>query len=98
MLKNIKQVFVALLSLSNSLASKCETLSNEPCMARPALIDLDPVKLNHYHSFMTSLDKCSGNICENGKYLKSIADDSKIVCDEVINVTECVSKIFITKM
>ena len=61
MVKNIKQVFVALLSLSNSLTSKFESLSSEPCMARPALTDLDPVKLNHYHPSMTSLDKCSGS-------------------------------------
>ena len=27
-------------------------------------------------------------ICENGKYLKSIADDSKIVCDEIIYVVD----------
>ena len=26
-------------------------------------------------------------ICENGTYLKSVADYSKIVCDENINVT-----------
>ena len=26
-------------------------------------------------------------ICENGKYLKSVTDDSKLVCDEIINVT-----------
>ena len=30
-------------------------------------------------------------ICENGKYLKSIADVSVIVCDEIINATDSVS-------
>ena len=31
-------------------------------------------------------------ICENGKYLKSIADGSKIVFDEITNATDNVSK------
>ena len=30
-------------------------------------------------------------ICENGKYLKSIVDDSNIVCDEIIYVIDIVS-------
>ena len=30
-------------------------------------------------------------ICENSKYLESIADDSVIVYDEIINVTDSVS-------
>ena len=29
--------------------------------------------------------------CENGKYLKSIADDSKIICDEITNAMDIVS-------
>ena len=32
-------------------------------------------------------------ICENGKYLKSFADDLKIVCDEIIYVMDIVSTI-----
>ena len=40
-------------------------------------------------------------ICENGKYLKSIPNVSKIVCDEIINTIDNVSKIcqkiFITR-
>ena len=31
-------------------------------------------------------------ICESSKYLKSIVDDSVTVCDEIINVTESVSR------
>ena len=31
--------------------------------------------------------KPSKCICEIGKYLKSIANDSKVVCDEIINIT-----------
>ena len=30
-------------------------------------------------------------ICENGKYLRSIADDLVITCDETINATDSVS-------
>ena len=41
------------------LLNKCLSLNNEPCMARPTLIDLDPVELKH-HLFMISLYKCSG--------------------------------------
>ena len=31
-------------------------------------------------------------ICKNSRYLKSISDDSVIVCDVIINVTDSVSK------
>ena len=62
----IKQVFIVLLSFSSSLAhdqTKCLFLNNEPCMARPTLIDLIPFGLRYY-PFMISLDKCSrsGNV------------------------------------
>ena len=40
----IKQVFTGLLNFSESLATKCMSLNNEPCMNRPTLIDLNPVK------------------------------------------------------
>ena len=30
-------------------------------------------------------------VCENDKYAKIISDDSKIVCDEIISVTDIVS-------
>ena len=36
-------------------------------------------------------------ICENGKYLKNIADDSKIARDEVINTMDSVSRNFRNK-
>ena len=34
--------------------------SDEPCMVRPILIDLNPVELKDY-PFMISVDKCSGS-------------------------------------
>ena len=46
-----------LLSSIKSLAAKCVSLNNEPCMARPTLIDLNPTELNYY-PFTISLDKC----------------------------------------
>ena len=55
----IKQVFVVLLSVSSSLAAKCVSLNDEPCMIRPTLIDLNPADLKYY-PFMISLDKRSG--------------------------------------
>ena len=60
MFRVIKQLLIVLLSFSGSLATKCVSLGNEPHMAGPALIDLNPIELN-YHPFMISLDKCNGN-------------------------------------
>ena len=39
----IKQVFIMLSSFGGSLTTKCVSLSNEPCMASPTLIDLNPI-------------------------------------------------------
>ena len=55
----IKQVFIVLLSFSETLATKCLSLNDEPCMIRLTLIDLNPVELKYY-PLMISLDKCSG--------------------------------------
>ena len=48
MFRSIKQVFIALLSFSGFLATKCVSLNNELCVIRPTLIDLNPIKLNYY--------------------------------------------------
>ena len=53
-------MFIVLLSFSSSLATKYVSLIDEPCMVRPALIDLNPFELKHY-PFMISLDKCNGS-------------------------------------
>ena len=47
MFKFIKQTFIALLSFSGSLTTKCLSLNYEPCIARPT-IDLNPNALHHY--------------------------------------------------
>ena len=51
------------MSFISSLArepTKCLFLNDEPCMVRPALIDLNPVELKYY-PFMISLNKCTGS-------------------------------------
>ena len=55
-----------IMGFSSSLAPKYVALNNEPCIVRPTLINLDPIK---YYSFMISLDKCSGNCNDGGDSL-----------------------------
>ena len=59
MLILFKQELIALLSFSSSLVAKCVSLNDEPCMVRPALIDLNPVE-SKYYPLVISLDKCNG--------------------------------------
>ena len=47
------------MSFSESLATKCVSLNDEPCMVSPTVIDLNPIELKYY-PFMISLDKCTG--------------------------------------
>ena len=62
MFKFIKQVFIALLSFSASIAriasvpdcAKYISLNNEPCLARPILINLNSNELQ-YHPLTASL-------------------------------------------
>ena len=56
----IKQVFIVLLRFSESLATKSLFLNDDPCMVRPTLIDMNPVKLKDY-PFMINLYKCTGS-------------------------------------
>ena len=56
----IKQLFTVLLSFSEPLAhdwTKCMILNDEPCMVRPTIINLDPVKTEYYPCLV------SKNIC-----------------------------------
>ena len=43
--------------LGGSLATKCISLDNEPCLLRPIVIDLNCDKLRYY-SFFFSLGRC----------------------------------------
>ena len=59
----IKQLFVVLLSFSESLArnrTKFRSLNDETCMVRPTVTDLNPIGLKCY-LFMIRLDKCNGS-------------------------------------
>ena len=55
-----KETFIVLLSFSSSLAIKCLSLNDEPCMITPTPINLNPVEFKFY-TFMAGLDKCSGS-------------------------------------
>ena len=48
MFRLIWQVFILLLSLSWLISTKCVSLNNDACVARPTLIDLNPVELAYY--------------------------------------------------
>ena len=56
----IKQMFIGLLCFDESVATKCMSLNNEPCMDRSFLVDFNPVELNCY-PFTINLDKCNGS-------------------------------------
>ena len=56
----IKQLFIVLLSFSESLAcdrTKYLFLNDEPCIVRLSLIDMNPVELKY--PCMISLNKCT---------------------------------------
>ena len=56
----IKQVFIVLLSFSESLVTKCLFSDDELCMVRPTLTDLNPAEFKYY-PFMVRLDKYTGS-------------------------------------
>ena len=56
MFRLFKQVFILLISIRRSLATKCVSLNYEPCMTRPNLFDLNPNEL-YYYWFLVSWDR-----------------------------------------
>ena len=52
------RLFIVLLSLCSSLATKDLFLNDEPCMVRSTLLGLITVELKYY-PFMISLNKCT---------------------------------------
>ena len=94
----IKQVFIALLSFSKSLATRCLFLNDEPCMVRSTLIDLNPFDLKYY-PFMISLDKCTGS-CNVLSPKICIATETKYIKVKAFNViinkseTKTISNVF----
>ena len=65
----IRQVFIVSLNFNISLTTRCLSLSDEPCMVRATLIDLNPIELK-YSSLMVSQDKYSGS-CNSGNDLST---------------------------
>ena len=69
MFKFIKQAFIVLLSLSVSLArvakisgsTKCISLNNELCIARPTLIGLNLEEFHYNHPLMVTLGRYNGS-------------------------------------
>ena len=60
----IKQLLIALLCFSGSLATKCISLINQPCITRTTLIDLNPDELSqwlYYYLFMVTLGRWDGS-------------------------------------
>ena len=53
-------LFIASLSFSKYLATKCVSLNDESCMFRTTLIDLNIIEFKYY-AFMISLDTCNGS-------------------------------------
>ena len=90
----IKQVFLAFLSFSGSSATKCVSLSHEPCMARPTLIDLNPIGFNYY-PFMISLDNSNGSYNVDDLFTKiCVPSKTKDVNVKVFNM---ISRIYEAK-
>ena len=87
----IEQVLIALLNVSGSLATKCVSFSNEPCMTRPTLIDLNSVELNYY-LFMISLDKYDGS-CNGGDNLAMKICVSSKTKDAIVKVFNVITRI-----
>ena len=56
MFRLIKRVFIALLTFSRSLATKCVSLNSEAYIVRPTVTDLNPIEFNYY-PFIISIDK-----------------------------------------
>ena len=65
----IKQVFIVSLNFNISLTTTCLSLSDEPCMVRATLIDLNPFELK-YSSLIVSQDIHSGS-CNSGNDLST---------------------------
>ena len=62
----IKKIFIGLLTglFNGSKNTKCDSLSNQKCMAQPTLINLHPNECNQellYYPFAVKLDRCVGS-------------------------------------
>ena len=90
----IKQIIVALLSLSGSLTTKYVSLNNEPYMTRPMVVNLNPVQLNYY-LFMISLDKRNGscNLVDDSSAKISVSNKTRDANDKVFNMITRINEV-----
>ena len=51
---------MALLIVSESLATRCASINSQTFLVRPTIINLNSNEL-HYYLFMISLDRCNGS-------------------------------------
>ena len=84
-------MLIALLSFSGSLATKCVSLNNEPCMTWPTPIDLNSVELNYY-PFVISLNKCNGSCNIVNELYTKICVSSKTI-DINVKIFNMIKKI-----
>ena len=90
----IKEVFTVLLSFRSSSAKKCLSLTDELCMVRYTLIDLNPVQLKQY-PFMVSLDKYSGG-CNYSNDLSSkirVSSKTKDINFKIFNMITNINEV-----
>ena len=71
-------LFIALLTFSESLATKYLFLNDEPCTVRPTLIDMNLIELKYY-PFMISLNKCTGS-CNVLSSKICLQNETKDIC------------------
>ena len=75
------------MSSNGSLASKCVSLNNEPCMFWSTVIDLNLVQLNYY-PFIISLDKFSRscNVVDDLSAKICVPSEKKYVHVKAVNM------------
>ena len=91
----IKQVFIVLLSFSESLVTKCLFSDDELCMVRPTLTDLNPVEFKYY-PFMVRLDKYTGsyNVLSSKIHFPKETKDINVKAFNMLNKNEAWQNIF----
>lgn len=91
MFKFIKQAFIALFCFSESLATKCLSLSDGPYLVRATFINLNSYKL-HYYPYMVSLDR-RNKICNtlDNPYAKICLPHKTE--DETLNICNMIARI-----
>ena len=86
-------VLVLMLDFGGSLAIKCISVNNQPCMIRPMRINLNPDELR-YCPFIVSMDRCDGicNIVEKAFGKASVPNETEDMNLEVFNMIKGISE------